>query len=78
MRTKTSIAPAADGPWEDFEEKSISLQAASLNAIQLIAHSISGVPSFWITAGKQGKIFRLLTGAEIKPTTDLQKRVVVE
>ena len=75
---KASIAPAADGPWEDFEEKPISLQAASLNAIQLIAYSIPGVLSFWITAGKQGKIFRLLTGAEIKTTTDLQKRVVVE
>ena len=49
-----SIALAADGPWEDFEEKSTSPRAASLYAIQIIA---PGVLSLWMTASKEGEDF---------------------
>lgn len=72
---KASLAPAADGPREDFEKTSTSLRAAWLHAMQIIVHSIPGVRSLWMTTSKEGKIFRLLTSMETKLTTDLQKRI---
>lgn len=41
--------------------------------MQIIANSTPGALSLWMTASKEGKIFRLLTSMEFKPAADLRE-----
>ena len=72
---KVFVAPSMDGPWEDTDAKSDSLVSTSFYAASRVAHTIPGVLTLVLVAAKDGKMFRLITSAEIQPETEIQKRV---